>query len=202
MLEQIADPQAAAVYGRQIPRPNAPIDEVARLAIDFPADEQSMTGLVPSRAPNGNLRFLSNACAVIRRSAWEKVKFDEQSAGAEEQIWMEELLREGYVYSYASAAMAYHSHRDPIGRGAYRLWELHRERLARRGQLPSIGKAAYEAGAFCKRRLKNVATTNSSIISKLEGVIRLPLEVAGFLLSGILEGMGMDRRKVRNLMWR
>lgn len=202
MLAPFAAQNVVAVYGRQIPRVNAPIDEVARLGVDFPEGDQLVAPTMLLRTPTGRLRFLSNACALIRRSAWEQVRFNEASAGAEEQVWMEELLRQGYSYVYAASATAYHSHRDPIGRGGYRLWELHRESLIRRGKSPSLPSAIYAAGSICKRRLRNVVTAKASLKSKVEGIFTLPLEIAAFLASGFLEGIGVDRLKVRNFMWR
>ncbi len=201
MLEQVSNSNIVATYGRQIAKADAPIDEVARLAVTFPPVGPTVS-MMPMRTPKGHLRFLSNACALIRRSAWENVKFDEQSDGAEEQIWMEELLRQGYTYTYAANALAYHSHRDPLTRAGYRLWELHRERLTGLGKQPSLGNIGYAAGSICKRRIRNVVAVNASARSRVEGIINLPFEVTAFLLSGLLEAIGIDRRKVRNFMWK
>ena len=200
MLEEISNLNIVATYGRQIARADAPIDEVARLTVAFPPSGPTVS-MMPTRTPNGYLCFLSNACALIRRSAWEKAKFDEASNGAEEQIWMEELLRQGYTYTYAANALAYHSHRDPLTRAGYRLWELHREQLTRQGKQPALGNIGYAVGAICKRRIKNVVTVKASARSRVEGIMNLPFEVTMFLVSGLLEAIGVDRRKVRNFMW-
>jgi rhamnosyltransferase len=199
MLEAAEGENVAAVYGRQVPRPNAPIDEVARLEENFPLFDSQREIPIPS--PFGNLRYLSNACALIRRCAWEQVIFDELCDGAEEQIWMKQLFQFGYKYIYEPQAEAYHSHRDPIARGAYRLWELNREGLARKGRQPSVGSTVYAVAAICKRRLRNVIFTEAPARSRVEGLFCLPIEVLGFLICGLLEAIGLDRRRVRNLMW-
>ncbi len=201
MLGSILRPEVVAVYGRQIPRANAPIDEAARLNANFPPVEQLIAITLPQRSPNGNLRFLSNACALIRRSAWANVKFDEGSNGAEEQAWMEELIRHGYTYAYEATAMAYHSHRDSYGRTGYRAWELHREMLNRQGKTPAFGNVFYAIAALCKRRLKNVLYVNASMRSRVEGIFSLPFEITAFSTAAVLEGLGADRRAVRNWMW-
>ena len=123
MLEPLDDPQVIAVYGRQVPRADAPVDEIARLVRTFPSRSVRVSA-GSTRPSDGTLLFLSNACAAIRRSAWEHVRFDE-SGSVEEQGWMEEQLTRGFSYAYAAGAGIYHSHHDSVTKFAYRLWEIH-----------------------------------------------------------------------------
>ena len=201
MFQPMSESKVAAVYGRQIPRSNASIDEVVRLAASFPSGLDSTENTGVFRTPSGKLRFLSNACALIRRSAWEIAQFDEDCKGGEEHIWMETLLERGYVYAYAANALAYHSHRDPYGRAGYRVWELHREMLSQQGKTPTFGNVFYAVAALCKRRLKNVLYANASMRSRIEGIFSLPFEITAFSTAAVLEGLGADRRAVRNWMW-
>jgi len=201
MLEPFRDPRVVAVYGRQVPRVDAPIDEIVRIAASFPTTTMLLSGSV-ARSMVGTLPFLSNSCAMIRRAAWEQVKFDEHCDAAEEQQWMEAHLERGRSYVYLGAAKSYHSHRDPVTRFAYRLWEIHREDMSRRGSCPSIGSTLYAAAAICKRRMQNVIGADAPMMRRAEGAAQLPATVIAFLLAAALEALGVNQRKVRAFMWR
>lgn len=57
---------------------------------------------------------LASGC-VLRRSAWEKVPFDEQAIAAEEKIWTAEILRKGYtVITPVPAFYYYYKQLSPI----------------------------------------------------------------------------------------
>jgi rhamnosyltransferase len=191
-------PGVVAVYGRQIARSDAPVDEIVRLRRTFPPRSTVVSG---AHAEIGKLAYLSNACAAIRRSAWERTHFDEQCQAGEEQSWMTAQLARGLSYAYAAEALAYHSHRDPVTRGAYRLWEIHREGVKGRGKRPSVANTLYAAAALVKRRLLNVLSPGVPLRAFVEGIVMLPVEIASFLAAAALEGSGIDRQKVRDLMW-
>jgi rhamnosyltransferase len=194
-------PEVVATYGRQIARGNARVDEIIRLQQTFPAHSSHISIQGP-RTSDGDLPFLSNACAAVRRSAWEHRRFDELCQAAEEQPWMEAQLSQGLSYAYVAEAVAYHSHRDPVTRGAYRSWEIHREDIKRQGGSPSIASALYAAGSIGKRRMLNVLSPNIPFRARIEGIGMLPIEIVSFLTVAALEGFGVDRQKVRDLMWR
>lgn len=199
MINSLQDNNAAA-YGRQVPRASAPIDEVARLIKSFPPGDSIIH--INDRAEERIFPFLSNACALIRKSAWDLVPFDEVSDGGEEHEWMARLIESGYSYVYVAGATAFHSHRDPFLRGAYRLWELHKQGLVRKGKKATLGNILYAAASITKRRFRNVFTVPASARSRIEGVIRLPAEVTAFLMVALLEEVGIERQAVRKLMWR
>jgi glycosyltransferase involved in cell wall biosynthesis len=193
-------PELAAAYGRQIPRADAPVDEIIRLQRTFPV-RSSRVFANDLRTAEGELPFLSNACAALRRSAWEYRSFDELCQAGEEQPWMAAQLAQGLGYVYVAEALAYHSHRDPVTRGAYRLWEIHREGAKRQGGRPSVANTLYAAGSIGKRRMLNVLSPKIPARARIEGVLMLPLHIASFLTAAALEGFGVDRQKVRTLMW-
>jgi rhamnosyltransferase len=193
-------PGLAAAYGRQIPRDDAPVDEIIRLQRTFPP-HSSYVFANDLHTADGELPFLSNACAALRRSAWEHKSFDELCQASEEQPWMAAQLAQGLGYVYVAEALAYHSHRDPVTRGAYRLWEIHREGAKRQGGRPSIANTLYAAGAIGKRRVLNVLSPKIPTRARVEGIVLLPLHIASFLMAAALEGSGVDRQKVRRLMW-
>lgn len=189
----------AAAYGRQLPREDAPVDEIIRLQRTFPSHSSHVS--IEDRRSDSDLPFLSNACAALRRSAWEHRSFDELCQAGEEQPWMAAQLAQGLSYVYVAEALAYHSHRDPVTRGAYRLWEIHREGAKRQGGRASIPNTLYAAGSIGKRRMLNVLSPNVPIRARIEGIVMLPLQIASFLAAAALEGSGVDRQKVRSLMW-
>jgi rhamnosyltransferase len=191
-------PDVIAVYGRQIARSNAPVDEIVRLRRTFPPRSAVVSG---SHSENGTHLYLSNACAAIRRSAWERARFDELCQAGEEQSWMTAQLAQGLRYAYVAEALAYHSHRDPVTRGAYRLWEIHREGVKGRGRRPSVANTLYAAGSIMKRRVLNVFSPGVPLRAFVEGIVMLPIEIATFLAAAALEASGIDRQKVRDLMW-
>ena len=110
-------------------------------------------------------------------------------------------IAQGLGYVYVAEALAYHSHRDSVTRGGYRLWEIHREGAKRQGGKPSIANTLYAAGSIGKRRIVNVLSPNVPLRARIEGVAMLPLQIASFLTAAALESFGVDRQKVRTLMW-
>jgi len=194
MLAPFDDKKIAAVYARQIPRENAPIDERARLSKTFP-DQSIIFEEKSSRI------IASNACAAIRKKVWEDVHYDEVIEGGEEIAWTEEIQQQGYNYVYNSKARVYHSHRETASRFAYRHWELHRKNI-RVGKIkPGIFYVLHATASITKRRLKNIFNYKAPLKIKLEGFISLFPEIIFFMLIAILEGSGLSERKVRRWMW-
>ncbi|MDQ8201095.1 glycosyltransferase family 2 protein [Pelagicoccus enzymogenes] len=123
MINPFEDSSIAAVYGRQIPRDDAPIDEVVRLHKYFPSVNRIFSKN-DSITQTGRGMIVSNACAAIRKSIWITRKYDEKVEGGEEGIWTYLALEEGYKSYYNSEARVYHSHNDPPPRRALRQLEL------------------------------------------------------------------------------
>lgn len=200
MLEPFKDENIAAVYAKQEPRLDAPIDERARLAKTFP--EQSVIFLgKPDQIRTNNKIIASNACAAIRKNVWDQVPYDEVIEGGEEVQWTEEVQSKGYDYIYNSEAKVYHSHNEPASRFAYRHWELHCKNV-RVGKIkPGIFYVLHATASITKRRLKNIFNYKAPLKIKLEGFISLFPEIILFMLIAILEGLGLSERKVRRWMW-
>lgn len=103
-----------AIYGRQLPLPRMDPFEEFELSCWYPED----------RLINIQKDFLigvSNACCVMRKAAWEKLKFDENAQSMEDGIWAYNALRHGFRLIYTSAIAVYHSHRfEPAN--VYRRW--------------------------------------------------------------------------------
>ena len=186
--------RVAAVYAKQIPRSDAPIDERIRLELTFPDQSIHFDG-------KDDKILASNACAAIKKIVWDDVHYDEEIEGGEEILWTKEIQKSGYAYVYNSNAIVYHSHHEPASRFAYRLWELHRKDV-RLGRIkPGTFYVLYAMGAIVKRRLINIIKYKNPFNVKIAGFLTLLPEALFFLLISILEGIGIKERTVRRWMW-
>ncbi len=182
MLEPFEDDKVAAVYGRQVPRSDAPIDEVVRLQRTFP--EQSVRQTLEENCdPSGRGMIVSNACAAIRRRLWEQSPYDEEIQGGEEGVWTYQALQAGYCFQYQAEAQVYHSHNDSAFRQACRLIELMQKNCEIDGRRFSLWVLFRGLAAYSKRRLKNCLFARVACLTRLKGVLRLPLEVAAVSIS-------------------
>jgi rhamnosyltransferase len=53
--------------------------------------------------------FFSDNNAMLRKSAWEKIPYDDVNF-AEDQKWAKAILENGYIKAYADDAIVFHSH--------------------------------------------------------------------------------------------
>ena len=100
LLEGFIDDRVAAVFGRQIPRPDChPI---------FAKDTEDTYG------DGSNQKYwrhcFSMASSAIRRSVWEKMKFDEDIQYSEDIDWTWRARQKGYEIRYVADAIVMHSH--------------------------------------------------------------------------------------------
>lgn len=176
MLAPFEDSHVAAVYGRQIPRPDAPIDEIVRLKKAFPSESHlcnSDTSI--SSVP------CSNACAAIPKKRWHSVRFDEHSGGAEESAWMRQIIESGFSVMYNHKAIVFHSHKDTIIRNACRRLELWVSACNKQGKEATLLLFTKELLAFVKRRIANLIFLKKHIKTKIFAFIYLPLELLGLI---------------------
>ena len=100
LLDGFTDDRVAAVFGRQIPRPDChPI--LAKDTEDTYGD-------------GSNQKYwrhcFSMASSAIRRSVWEKMKFDEDIQYSEDIDWTWRARQKGYEIRYVADAIVMHSH--------------------------------------------------------------------------------------------
>jgi rhamnosyltransferase len=110
LLEPFSDPNIAAAFGRQLPRPEAgPIEAHARL-FNYPA--QSSVRTLASREDLGfKTIFISDSFAAYRREALLSVgSFPVNVIFGEDTITAAKLLLAGWKIAYAADARTYHSH--------------------------------------------------------------------------------------------
>ncbi|MBI2441834.1 MAG: glycosyltransferase family 2 protein [Lentisphaerae bacterium] len=114
LLEPFDDEQVAAVYSRQIPRPNAPPTERFFLQYHFPPGapvrrtRSAQTSAATLKLPDV---FFSNVSAAVRREALLSYPFDETLIMSEDQQFARDLIVAGYAIVYQPASVVIHSHR-------------------------------------------------------------------------------------------
>jgi rhamnosyltransferase len=118
MLAPFADPDVAGVASRQVPWPDAPWDEVQRLARTFGDAPQRYT-----REAAGGIVF-SNATSAVRRSVWRDAPFT--LPAAEDLEWAQRVVAAGKTVVYEPAAATYHSHAESPRAKARRLIDVNR----------------------------------------------------------------------------
>ena len=90
----------AGVYGRQEP-----------MSFSTPSDKRDLLlvfGL--DRKIQEYDSFFHNANSILRRSLWDKIRFDSQVTNIEDRIWGQEMLNLGYKLVYEPRASVYHYH--------------------------------------------------------------------------------------------
>ena len=115
LLSAFSSPDIAAVYGRQIARPDAP--EYEKLTRQFNYPEQAKIWR-ESDIPLYGVKsyFFSNVCSAYRREAYFPVGgFDTPILCNEDMMMAAKLLHAGYALAYTPEAAVYHSHRYTLG---------------------------------------------------------------------------------------
>ena len=110
LVANFGDPKVAGVYGRQEPLPDS---------TDFDKRDLWTTFGVERRVQRKDF-FFHNANAMIRRSVWEQIPFDEALSGVEDRAWAREAIAAGHALVYEPAASVYHHHGIHQGQDAVR----------------------------------------------------------------------------------
>ncbi|MCD6392301.1 MAG: glycosyltransferase family 2 protein [Planctomycetes bacterium] len=201
MLKPFNNPNVAAVYGRQIPYRDAPVDERVRLKRYFPAASVEFNKNSDNIHPSGRGMVVSNACAAIRRDIWQEIPYDENITAGEEGLWSYEVLQRGYSTVYQASALVYHSHKDGPLKQAWRHWELRtREQL-----LDDSGKSKTATlrwmASFAKRRLRNCLHHDLPLSVRIKGLSILPAELIALAIVDFFPEEQAMRLKLKRLFW-
>lgn len=119
MLEPFSiSEKVGCVFGKQIPRPHCFVSikrEVASVFKSFGDDGsislQRRNGLTEELGITNN--FMSDVNSAIRKTAWERVKFQDVNY-AEDQLMGIDMLKSGYLKAYTPLGSVYHSHDYPL----------------------------------------------------------------------------------------
>ncbi len=201
MLKPFNNPNVAAVYGRQIPYRDAPVDERVRLKRYFPAASVEFNQNSGNVKPNGRGMIASNASAAIRRYVWHQIPYDENITAGEEGPWSYEVLQRGYSIVYQASAKLYHSHKDGPLKQAWRHWELRiKDQL-----LDDSGKSNTMTlrwmASFAKRRLRNCLRPDLPLSVKIKGLAVLPLELISLAIVDFFPKEQDTRLKFKRMFW-
>lgn len=201
MIKPFADPAVVVVYGRQIPRKDAGLDERVRLAEKFGKKSEKFDFSNSNITKSARGMIISNACAAIRKSMWDQIKYDENIEGGEEGPWTWQALKAGNAYVYQASAMVLHSHNDHVFRFAWREMEILQKNLRLKGCRMDIAQLFRLIGSFGKRRLRNCGKSGLPVRVKVAAIMRMPIEMFSFCLAFALSNTRY-KQKFRDLMWK
>lgn len=104
LLEGFTDDQVAAVFGRQIPRPDCkPL---------YAKDTEDTYG--DGHRQKYWRNCFSMASCAIRRSVWDSIKFDGSLCISEDIDWTWRARQAGYTVQYVADSVVMHSHNYPL----------------------------------------------------------------------------------------
>lgn len=201
MIKPFVNPKVAAVYGRQKPRSNAPIDEIVRLKKTFRKTTIIVKSLPKNFSSKGGQIPVSNACAAIRKNIWETEPYDEDIAGAEDALWTYRILKKKYYVVYQSSACVFHSHNDPLFREAWRNLELIKKNVELSGKNLSCSDYIKHILSFSKRRLYNSISPGIQTTSRINGFLILPIELVCFCITTFFFHNQKTSSKYRSFFW-
>ena len=202
MVEPFREPEVAIVYGRQLPYPDAPVDECVRLKQTFGTEPIVLDRTKHAENPCAKGMAISNVCAAVRRVVWQGHPYDEETSGGEEGPFTCQVLTQGLRCLYQPYAVVYHSHRDSPWRYACREWEiLHKNAAYSGARLKKRTLLRWWIGV-AKRRLRNCLRVEASLYYRLEGFVRLPIDVAACVIVGSLLFCEKSRQRARRIFWR
>lgn len=184
LLSVFDDPQVAAAYGRQLPRPEAaPIEAHARI---FNYGRESNIRTLQSREQLGfKAAFISNSFAAYRREALMSVGgFPQDVIFGEDTITVGKLLLKGWKIAYVAEAQVYHSHFYTWTQEFRRYFDIGVLHSRERWLLDEFGQASGEGKRFVLSELRYLWPKYMFLIPS--ALVRTGLKLAGYRL-GIME---------------
>lgn len=109
LVAPFEDGAVAATYGRQIAPEGASALRTYAMEYEYPARRQERF-LVPGKKPSMGMFRMSNANAAVRRSVWERFKFDETVVMSEDVGMCYNVLMNGMKVVYVPEAAVLHCH--------------------------------------------------------------------------------------------
>lgn len=104
LYKNFTDKRVAGVYARQVPhRLTNPVEY--RNFLHIYGNER----IVQTSSPQFN-----NGASMIRKSVWEKIRFDEGVIAQEDVLWAKQVLGKGYVIVYEPGGIVEHLHNEDI----------------------------------------------------------------------------------------
>jgi rhamnosyltransferase len=194
LLESFADPNVAAAFGRQLPRPGAtPIEAHARF---FNYPPQSSVRTLASREQMGiKSIFISNSFAAYRREALLAVGgFPKNVIFGEDTIVAARLLHSGWKIAYVAEAQVYHSHSYTWTQDFKRYFDIGVLHVRENWILQEFGDAGGEGARFVRSELRYLWPQHWWLIPS--ALIRTALKLLGYRLGKIENrfSLGLKRK--------
>lgn len=126
LVGPILDGSCDYVYGRQLGHPRLTRLSEAQVFAHFFGDE--------SRTPQDGF-FCNNANAAIRRSVWQRHRFDEKVTGLEDMVLAKAITQNGGKIGYVAEAPVVHIHEESLQQTHRRYY---REALTMREIMPEV----------------------------------------------------------------
>lgn len=123
LVKHFKNKKVAGVFGKQEPIKDFNSIEEFKIKQTFPDNSKK------SKA------FFSSANGAIRKSVWEKIKFNENPPyrylGGEDQKWAKQVERKNYKIIYEPLSVVEHSHKYPLKTRLYHayMWGKHKEEV-------------------------------------------------------------------------
>jgi GT2 family glycosyltransferase len=174
------------VAGRQVPWPDAPFQEVHRLARQFGKSSISYTRESPRDI------LFSNAASCIRRSVWEAERFT--LPAAEDLEWAERVVAAGWTVVYEAATSVYHSHDESPRSQALRLIDINRV-AAGEAAVRSLRQTLREAAAYLYRGSRAIVTLDAPPRRKAAHLSELVQMVSYYVVDFSRAGSTAERRR-------
>lgn len=110
LLKPFEDPQVAATYGRQLPKPDCKIIESYTRSFNYPP--KSRVKSIEDLDELGiKTYFCSDVCAAYRKSVYESLGgFEDRTIFSEDTIMAARMLQSGAKVAYTAEAKVIHSH--------------------------------------------------------------------------------------------
>jgi GT2 family glycosyltransferase len=173
----------AGVSTRQVPWPDAPWQEVKRIAQAFGEEPRTY-----SRADAAGLLF-SNAASAIRRSVWQEHAFT--LPAVEDLDWAQRVVAAGWSVVYEPATAVYHSHRESPRAQARRMIDINRVNDANRTPLRTLREAA----GYLWRDARSIFALQDPLRRKLAYLAELVRAVWFYVIDFSRAGTTAERRR-------
>jgi len=120
----LQEPDIAATYARQIPRPDAPLLEVFTRYFNYP-EKGSVKSLNDLKQLGIKTFFSSNVCSSMKRELFIKAgMFPESVRANEDMVITAKYIINGYKVAYVPEAMVIHSHNYSLLRQYRRYYNI------------------------------------------------------------------------------
>lgn len=145
LVSGFSDYGVGAVYGRQLS--NGGMNPFEALKNDQFFGSQEITFNNKHKRRQAEPHF-SNSNSAVRKTVWEKLKFDENVGWAEDILWQEEVMSLGFSVVYVPAAVVSHTHEVNFFRAYKSSKECAVTLASMEGKKRSLAMVMYDVGTF------------------------------------------------------